>query len=130
MGGRRVAALFLLPVALADHFPPPSSPLSPCGGRCTSYIDAVGISVVPSPGDVVCWHDSQICNTNYPDACSMHAGESVLPPPSAPMSRRLLELAEPPERDRRRLHEGELCTVDPPPWCGGQCTSYIDGGLN
>ena len=26
MGGRRVAALFLLPVAVADHFPPPSSP--------------------------------------------------------------------------------------------------------
>ena len=114
-------ALLLLPVALAFNDcvagtpcapppPPPLSPLSPCGGRCTSYIDAVGISVVPSPGDVVCWHDSQICNTNYPDACSMHAGESVLSPPSAPMSRRLTELAEPPERDWRRLHEEELCT--------------------
>ena len=38
----------------------------------------------------------------------------MLAPPSAPAFRRLTALAEPPERDRRRLHEGELCTVDPP----------------
>ena len=69
------------PVVLADHFPPPSSPPYPCGERCTSYIDAVGIPVVPSPGDVVCSHHSGDCYTNYQDGCV--TGESVLPPPSA-----------------------------------------------
>ncbi len=129
-GGRRVAALLLLPVALADHFPPPSSPPYPCGERCTSYIDAVGIPVVPSPGDVVCTHHSTICYTNYQDGCV--PGESVLSPPSAPMSRRLTELAEPPERDRRRLHEEELCTVDPPPVCAepNSCTDLVDCANN